>query len=244
MRKLIIFSIVFLLFTDISFAGGKRKKVVEGNKLYTEKKYDEALNKYRDALLDDPESPEIHYNIGNVYYHKKKYQEALKEYNKVLSSKDPELQFKSYYNIGNVLYRMGKLPESILSYKKALQLKPNDMDAKYNIEFVRNKLKELAKRQPQSSQQQQKVGKQKNQQNQGDKKDQNNKDKKQKQKKSTGDKNQNKEQKYQKGKANKKKEMTKEEAERILNALKNDEKNIQKKRLKRSGGKVTVSKDW
>ncbi len=39
--------------------------------------------------------------------------------------------------------------------------------------------------------------------------------------------------------------MSKKDAERILNALKNDEKKLQKKRqIKARGGRTRVAKDW
>ena len=65
-----------------------RKQVLEGNKLFNEQKYDEANNKYRDALVHNPNNPVIHFNIGNAQYKKKKYDEALKDYEKSLSVDD------------------------------------------------------------------------------------------------------------------------------------------------------------
>ena len=43
--------------------------------------------------------------------------------------------------MGNALFRMNKLKESIVAYKKALELDPTDMDAKFNLEFVREQVK-------------------------------------------------------------------------------------------------------
>ena len=43
--------------------------------------------------------------------------------------------------MGNTLYRMNKFNESIDAYKKALKLDPDDMDAKFNLEFVREQIK-------------------------------------------------------------------------------------------------------
>ena len=62
-----------------------RKKVFEGNQLYDEEKYDEANNKYRDALIDNPELNEIKFNIGNTQYKKKKYEEAIAELQKAVN---------------------------------------------------------------------------------------------------------------------------------------------------------------
>lgn len=206
--------ILTVIFTGSAVAGG-RPKVKEGNKYYAQGKFDQALNKYQDALIDDPESPEIHFNIGDALYKKKKYQEALKSYQKALIAEDVLLQSKAYYNIGNTLYRLGRLPESILAYKKALEINPNDMDAKYNLEFVRNKLKQNLKRQSMAGQRQQQIQA----------------------------KPQAEQQKQRKGQE-RKQEMSKEEAERILDALKRDEEKVQKRRRIKVAGSYKVDKDW
>ena len=53
---------------------------------------------------------------------------------------------KSIYNMGNTLYQMNKLEESVLAYKKALELDSTDMNAKYNLEFVREQIKNKNKK--------------------------------------------------------------------------------------------------
>ena len=155
MRKMIFFLILNILFAISAFAQSGHKQVTEGNKLYAEEKYDEANNKYRDALIDSPESPIINFNIGDVQYKKRNFEEAVKSYEKSTFSDEIKVQSGSYYNIGNTLYKMGKLPESILAYKKALELNPEDEDAKYNLEYVREKLKDDSEKQPQENQKQQ-----------------------------------------------------------------------------------------
>lgn len=231
--------LLLCIFLPLSlFAQAGRKQVLEGNKLFIEEKYDEANNKYRDALVNNPENPIIHFNIGNVQYKKKKFEEAMKHYEKSLSSDDILTQSKSYYNMGNTLYRMGKLPESILAYTQALILNPNDEDAKYNLEFVRAKLKDQAQKQPQSDQQQQQQQQEKQQQQQGENQEQNKQEQEQKQDQSQDE--QDQQQQQQKDQQ----EMTKEEAERILEALKEDDKDLQKQKKSKKTGRYRVVKDW
>jgi Ca-activated chloride channel family protein len=142
MRKIIIF-ICFISFISISDASF-RSRVKEGNKKYYKSKYEEALEEYRTAQLDKPDSYELHMNIGNSLYKLEKYQEALEEYEKATYSKNIKIQAQAYYNQGNTLYRMNKLLEAIEMYKKCLEINPNDEDAKYNIEYIQRKLKESA----------------------------------------------------------------------------------------------------
>jgi len=230
--------ILMVLLPAVTFSQSVRKKVLEGNKLFAEEKYDEANNKYRDASIDDPQSSKIHFNLGDTQYKKKKYEEALEEFGKVLSTDDIMLQSKAYYNMGNTLYRMNKLPESILQYTQALKYNPDDIDAKYNLEYVRRKLKDQAEKQQGENQQQQQK-----QQQQNENKDEKEKQEQEQQQKPDQEKEQQEEQQQQ-PKPEQEQKMSKEDAERLLDALKNDEKDLQKKRKAKTSGNVRVLKDW
>jgi len=214
-----------------------RRQVREGNRLFAQEKYDEANNRYRDALTQNPESPIVHFNIGDALYKKRHYEEAIQAYQKAMNAADDVLlQSKAYYNIGNSLYKLGRLPESILAYKKALELNPNDEEAKYNLEYVRAKLKQESQKQPLQSQPQ--TSQSPDQQNQpGENKDHQkpNQDKQEQQQQ---------EQKQQPAEGGRRGEISKEDAERILDALKNDEKDVQKERMIPKGGRRVVEKDW
>jgi Ca-activated chloride channel homolog len=210
-----------------------RGKVKRGNRLYKEQKYDAARNQYQDALLEDPNSPVIQFNMGDVTYQTKDYQKAMESYHKTLNVKDAAMQSKAYYNIGNALYRLNKLPESIQAYQEALKLNPDDQDAKYNLEFVRSKLKQNSQPQQQNPQNQQQQQKQQDQKNQ-DQKDQDEKKKQDQQKQ---------QQEQQPPREQKKKEMSKEQAEQILKAL-NEKQKDQKEKQAQAGGEATVEKDW
>jgi Ca-activated chloride channel homolog len=209
-----------------------RGKVKQGNRLYKEQKYDAAKNKYQDAMLEDPNSPLIQFNTGDVTYQTKDYQKAMESFHKTLNVKDAGMQSMAYYNIGNALYRQNKLPESIQAYQEALKLNPDDQDAKYNLEYVRNKLKQNSQPQQQNpqNQQNQKDQKQQDQKNQDDSKQQDQK-------------KQQQEQQQQQQAEEKKKEMSKEQAEQILKAL-NEKQKDQKDRKVQAGGEANVDKDW
>ncbi len=224
-RKSVLLLLLFLTVPGLLWGQSARSRVKAGNKLFTEEKYDQALNKYQDALLSQPVNKRIQFNIGDTFYQKKKYEEALQEYQKVIGTDELRLEEQSYYNLGNTLYRLEKLPESILAYQQALKLDPNDVDAKYNLEYVRRKLKENANKQQQNPQQQQ----QQEQQQQDQNKDQQ---------------NQKQQQEQQQQAQNDPQKLSKEDAERILNALKNDEKDIQKKRKMQVPSRYQVEKDW
>ena len=249
MRKMIFFLILNIFFTISAFAQSGHKKVADGNKLYAEEKYDEANNKYRDALIDSPESPIINFNIGDVQYKKRNFEEAVKSYEKSTFSDEIKVQSGSYYNLGNTFYKMGKLPESILAYKKALELNPEDEDAKYNLEYVRAKLKDNSEKQPQENQQQQQQEEQQQQDQQNQDKEQKSEEQQQEQQEqqqSNQEDRQNPEQQQeqQQEQAAEPKEISKEDAERLLDALKNEEKDLLKAQKPKRRGRPFRGKDW
>jgi tetratricopeptide (TPR) repeat protein len=240
----LVFFITGIAIPDLPAQGAGRKQVAEGNKYFAEEKYDEANNKYRDAEVSNPESPIVHFNIGDALYKKRKYEEALEAYQKaVQKSDDVKLQAQSYYNLGNTLYRLNKWPESLLAYQQALKLNPDDKDAKYNLEYVRAKIKENAQKQPQDQQQQQEQQQQSSsdQQNQEEQQQQDQqKDQQQNQQQ------QEQQQSRQSGRQEKKdkEQLSKEDAARLLEALRNQEKEAQKQRQIKAQGRARVEKDW
>jgi tetratricopeptide (TPR) repeat protein len=224
--------------------GAGRRQVAAGNKFYTEGKFDEANDKYRDAEVSNPESPIVRFNIGDALYKKRKYEEALQAYQKTLQKSDEvQLQAQSYYNMGNTLFRLNKWPESLLAYQQALKLNPNDKDAKYNLEYVRAKIKENAQKQPQDQKQQQ----QQNQQDQTQQKQQPQNDQQQQNQQDQPRPDEKQQVQSREGKTPQKKDkdqLSKEDAARLLEALKNQEKEAQKQRQMKVQGRTRVDKDW
>ena len=240
-------------FSSLNKKGNKTYKRAQeflqrGEKNKSTEALEEALKFYRDAEIEKPESPELSYNLGNVMHQQEKYQDALERYFKALSSDEVQHQAQAYYNLGNTFYRSGKYPEAIQAYQKCLELTPEDEDAKYNLEFVRKKMKEMLDKEQQRQQNQ------KQQQDQSEQKEQQqkNQQQQQQQQKQQEDQSQSQQLKEEKKQEEQKQEqlkpkegMTKEDAERILNALKDDEKEILKKQKRVSQGRGRKGgKDW
>jgi tetratricopeptide (TPR) repeat protein len=245
--KITFFILLVFAFSQFANAQMGRRKIVEGNEMYDEERYDEAMNKYRDAQVHDPESPIIKFNMGAANYKKNKYEEALKELESCLTTDDAMAQSQAYYNMGNSLYRLGKLPESIMAYQQALKLNPDDEDAKYNIEFVRRQLKDQSEKQQQDQQQQQQQQEQQQQQNQ-DQQDQQEEEQEQEQQQQQNSEEeqeqQEEQQQQQQQEMQPSEELSKEDAERILQAMKEDEEKMKDARKQKVQGNVRVLKDW
>jgi tetratricopeptide (TPR) repeat protein len=248
--KLIVIVLFLAGLSTLGYTQSLRSKVNGGNSQYHEEKYEEALNSYQDALLDDPKNEIVSFNQGDALYKLEKYEKSIEAYQKVIGSSDLKMDGKAHYNIGNVYFKQDKLQESIQSYIRALDINPDDHDAKYNLELARAKLKEMADKQQQQPQQggQQQQGEQQQQQGQGDQnqdgeEEQQSQAEQQQGQQQAGDK---KGEEEQQGEAyeESKDQMTKEDAERILDALKNDEQDAQKMRKPARSRKRNVEKDW
>ena len=127
-----------------------RAETREGNRLYEEGRFAEAHEKYLEALLEAPDSPIIRFNDGNALYRGENYEPALESFRAAVESGDPELAAAAWYNLGNTLYRQGALPESLEAFKQALRANPADADAKHNLERV---LEQMQEQQQQDQQQ-------------------------------------------------------------------------------------------
>ena len=67
MKKILflIFSISTVLYLNAQEADSL---LVKANKLYTEGRYQDAIDTYENILKLGYESPELYYNLGNTYY--------------------------------------------------------------------------------------------------------------------------------------------------------------------------------
>lgn len=211
----------------------------KGNQLYEKEQYPEALEAYREAQKKDPDSPAIHYNIGNAFYRQGKFKEAAQEYRQATDGAEP-FNSQAYYNLGNSLFRDGQLPEAVEAYKRALRITPGDMDAKYNLEFVQRQLQEQEKQPPSSQDEQQDKDKQQDDSSQdSSESEQQNQDEPQPSQGPEENKQDGNQQQPEPG------DMTREEAERLLNALNQNEQDIQKSLRKQAPVKQnTPKKDW
>lgn len=234
MKALILILGIIIVWTIEATADDFVDLVNKGNTAYKEGDYRGALDYYHQAEVERPETPELEYNIGGALYREQKYEEAVERLQKSMATENVGYEAAAHYNLGNVFYRTGDYQNAILSYQKALELNPDDIDAKYNLELARKMLKEQMK--PEQQQQQQKPQQQQEQQQEQEQQEQ-------EQPQSQNDEQKQQEQQQQ-PRPEDKNEMTKEDAERILNALKDDERELQKQQQRFRPSGSYQGNDW
>jgi Ca-activated chloride channel homolog len=242
-RTGVLILLFMLYFTGSLYSQADRKFIRQGNREYEKDKFSESEISYRRAIDKNKASGDAVFNAGDALYKQKKYEDAGKQFiesHKMNEEKDKRSE--SMYNLGNSLLMANKLQESIEAYKNSLKLKPENMEAKYNLAYAQDLLK---KQQEQQNQQQQK---QQNKDNKDQKKDQEKKEdenKKQDQKQNNQDKQDNQQEQKQQDQQQQQ-SISKEDAERLLNAIANDEKNVQEKvkLAKAAKDRVKTLKNW
>ena len=252
--RILAFILLITIFPATAVAQNPRKFVREGNREYNKGMYDQSEIEYRRAIDAKSDNAKAVFNLGDALYRKEKYEEAGKEFSRHKEMSEGEESLAAAdYNRGNALLKAGKIEESIEAYKSSLIANPGNHEAKYNLAYAQDLL------QQQQQQQQQQKDNQDNQQ-QDDKKDQNNNDQEQEQDQDKQKQDQDQDQKdnqqqqnqdqqednQQKNQDASQPKMTREDAERLLQALANEEKEVQEKvkKEKAAAARVRVLKNW
>ena len=234
MKKFYILSLLLVASAGQVLAQQKtdRDYLRSGNKLYNDSLFIKAEVDYRKALEINPKSTDAMFNLANALLMQQKAQEAMEQYQSVSKiEKDKEKLAQIYHNMGVMLQSAKQLPQCIEAYKESLRNNPKDDETRYNLALAQKQLKDQQQNQQNQDQQQQQREQKEDKQDQN--KDQQEQDQKDQQQQNQQQQQQNKN------------EMSKENAQQLLNAVMQDEKNVQdkvKKQLQIQGKKL--EKDW
>jgi len=167
-------------------------------------------------------------------------------------AEDPETRSRVYHNMGNSLLEAGQYGPSIEAYKESLRLNPGDMDTKYNLAYAKQKLQEQQQQQQQQQQNQQEKDQQQQDQQQDQEQqqqDQQQPDQQDQQQPDQQDQQQQDQQEQQEQDQQQQAQplqISREDAERMLNAIQQQENEVKEKvdKKKAAVAKVKTEKDW
>ncbi|MCA1755882.1 MAG: tetratricopeptide repeat protein [Bacteroidales bacterium] len=222
------------------YSQGYNKLVREGNREYRKGEFDQSEINYRKAVADNENPAKALFNLGDALYKMERYEEATEQFSKFSEMESTEKHVaEASYNLGNTLLKAGKIEESIEAYKKSLLSDPGNHQTKYNLA----KAKEMLQQQ-QDDQQQQQDDQQQQQDDQQQQQDeqQQQQDDQQQQQNDEQQQQQNDEQQQQP----RPDQMKPEDAERLLQALSDKEKEVQEKvkEEKARAARVRTLKNW
>lgn len=223
-------AVILLFLTALSVtAQTDRQYIRQGNKQFRMGDYPNAEVSYRKAIEQNPKNPQASFNLGNALMAQKKDSAAVTQFeNASRLETNPLRKAQSFHNIGVICQTHKMYGEAIEAYKNALRLNPNDDETRYNLV--------LCKHQKQKQDQQK--------QNQGQNNDDQKKDDQKKddqQKDQNSDKQDDKKQQEQQ-----KPQMSKDNAEQLLNAAIQNEKQTQDKlkKAQQQPQRRTNQKNW
>ena len=227
--------IFFIILCSVSLSLSQDK----GINYYQNREFEEARNYYESLIRERGNNPQAQFGRGSSSFQQGDMETAEQAFEQSLKSSDLDLRSKALYNLGNTFYQNKKTKEALAYYRKALELDPNDTEAKYNYEFLRyqqdppendNQKQDQSKEEENKEEQDQEKQEEKDQQDKEEEKDQENQEQQQQQQQ---EKEASEEQKTQDLK----------QAESILDALKQDEKIMQKQQIARAKSRK-LAKDW
>ena len=133
-------ALFYLVFFLTGCSSEWRDFVREGNKSYKTGNFVKAKDIYQSAIEAKPDEPISNYNLGAALHQNKEFYLAEKYFLKSISQLKLEEQSKAYYNLGNSQFQTGNFRDAIRSYKSALRMNHEDLDSKHNLELVLEKL--------------------------------------------------------------------------------------------------------
>ena len=112
----------------------------QGNKAFTDKKYDDALKLYTDAIENDPTDHTLFSNRSGCFANLNKFNEALVDAKKCLQIK-PDF-VRGFQRKGYAEFCLNRYKAALDSYSEGLKLDPNNAQLKEGVQCSETKLKE------------------------------------------------------------------------------------------------------
>ncbi len=259
--KLIIslFFALFVVGVVSGYSQEERRDIRKGNKKFYEGKFNEAEVDYLRAIDIDSTSMPAIFNLGNAFYKQGQLDEALKRYTKLAENPIPNKHTPDlFYNSGNALFYAEKYEEAAGAYMQALRMNPSDTTAKFNLAYALLKLQQQQQQQQEQNQDQNQDNQDQNQEQNQDNQNQDQQNQDQNQDNQNGDDKKDGEGDDKKdGEGDKKEEqegegkpqevkLSKEQAEKLLEAIQANEDKTQEKLKDKKKGVIVVGsgKNW
>lgn len=236
----------YLLAILLLFVLADPDRARQANEAYERGDYAAAEQGYRDAIRENPYDARLHFNLGNALARQGKNQEAVESYRRFRDmAGTAEERALADYNIGNVLGMEENWRDAVEQYISSLRQNPHDEDAVHNLELALQQLQQQQQQQdqqPQDGQDQQEGDDSSPQAGQQDQDDSSGDDSGQQPQPQPGEQDEDGSQQMTQPRPG---DMTPEEAEQILNAIINREKDLIRDFLKDQAEPASDDeKDW
>ena len=222
-------AVCLMSFSLVAFSQTDRDYIRRGNRLMRDSVYDKAQVEYQKAIEKDNTNSISHYNLGNALLYQNKAEDAMKEYETAARmEKDKGRLAKIYHNMGVLCQAAKQFDKAVACYRNSLRNDPTNNETRYNYALS---LYQLKKNPPSEDNQNQ----DKDEQGQDEKQE-----KEQQQQQQQADKKDEQQQQAQP------EQMSRENAEQMLNAAMQDEKATQEKvqKAQQQRQRKQLQKQW
>lgn len=220
LRYILVFALMVLGLAKVG-AQNDRNFIRQGNCAYHKQKWAAAETQYRKAISKNQKNAQAVYNLGCALMMQQKDSMAMIQFENASKLETNKMRrARSYHNMGVVMQQHQQYAQAIGCYENALRCNPQDNATRYNLALC----KKLLKNQKQNKQND------KNKKNKDKNKDKQNKD--QNKDKNKNDKNKNNQNKNNQQNQNNQDKMSKDNAEQLLNAAIQQEKDTKRKMQK------------
>jgi len=254
--KIIITLLIINLFTYFDNNISKINEIKkEAKRNFSEKKYDQAIDKYK-YLIDSMNlnDDNVMLNLSHSYLLNGDTLNAIDGYNSLTESKKGNIKSIAYQQLGVISDKYQKLKESSELFKNSIKSNPKNIESKYNYELVMKKIKEQENKEQENKENKEQENKENKEQENKENKEQENKEQENQTQQNQTQQNQTQQNQTQQNQTQqnqtieeklKEINISKEKAEMILEALKNNEIQYLQQLKRKTSKKVDKSKpDW
>lgn len=225
LRYILVFALMVLGLAKVG-AQNDRNFIRQGNRAYHKQKWAAAETQYRKAISKNQKNAQAVYNLGCALMMQQKDSMAMIQFENASKLETNKMRrARSYHNMGVVMQQHQQYAQAIGCYENALRCNPQDNATRYNLALC----KKLLKNQKQNKQNDKNKNKNKDKNKDKQNKDQN---KDQNKGKNKNDKNKNNQNKNNQQNQNNQDKMSKDNAEQLLNAAIQQEKDTKRKMQK------------
>ena len=111
-----------------------------GNFSYRDGDYQESLVRYLSAAETTRYIGWARFNLGEAYYALGEWDSAREEWAGAAESVEGEARFAGVFNLGVIAYHRAEYEEAYEYFRRAVVLRPEDRDAKINLELSYGKM--------------------------------------------------------------------------------------------------------
>lgn len=218
-----------MLTPGISYCDKAASMNKKGIAAYRDKRFDESVKQFTEALIERPDTPELRFNRGTALSALGQKDEAVNELDGAAAGfRLRDRAAAAHFNAGNAFFNAGDFKGAVDEYRRAVKLDQKSTDIRHNLELALRRLNEQKKDQS--------------------KKDSDKKDEQKKGDRNKAPQNQNKQDKMEQGQSKQQpsdvKPMTKEEAQQLLDAMNADEKKSLSLKNKQMQVRMRPGDDW